>query len=184
MGRPKALAELGGITLLERAVGAAEEAGLEPVVVAKPDSELPDVGCPVVEERAEPRHPIVGMVAALEASPGSRVVILACDCPFVPPPLLATLARGGAPATVLATAGRLHPLIGAYEQSVLAELEPAIAAEAPLTETVEKLGPQLLTGAELSSFGDPDVISFNVNSPADLERAEEILIGSGDRTQG
>lgn len=181
MGRPKALVELGGITLLERAVSAADAAGLEPVVIAKPGSELPEVGCRVIEEPAEPRHPLVGLLAALESAGGSLAVVLACDCPFVPPPLIAALALGDGPATVVATAARLHPLIGAYGPAALPELERALADEAPLTKAVERLGPELLTGAELAAFGDPEVIGFNVNSPADLARAEEILAAAHGR---
>ena len=40
-GAPKALAELGGRTLLERALESVAAAGLEPVVVARQDSPLP-----------------------------------------------------------------------------------------------------------------------------------------------
>ena len=41
MGEPKALVELAGRPLIAHAVSAVADAGLEPVIVAKPDSPVP-----------------------------------------------------------------------------------------------------------------------------------------------
>ena len=68
MGRPKAMVELGGRPMLARVVGTVGSAGLEPIVVAKPDSELPHVDCRVLSEPDQPRHPLTGLVTALSAS--------------------------------------------------------------------------------------------------------------------
>ncbi len=35
------------------------------MVVAKRDSPVPELGVPVIDEPAEPRHPLTGIVAAL-----------------------------------------------------------------------------------------------------------------------
>jgi molybdopterin-guanine dinucleotide biosynthesis protein A len=58
MGAPKALAELAGEPVIARPLAAATAAGLDAVVVAKPDTALPPLGVPVWEEPATPVHPL------------------------------------------------------------------------------------------------------------------------------
>jgi molybdopterin-guanine dinucleotide biosynthesis protein A len=91
MGRPKAPLTLAGRPLIGYPIAAARKAGLEPLVFAKPGSELPPLDCEVLEEPAEPIHPLTGIVAALGHA-GAPVVVLACDMPLVPAALIAELA--------------------------------------------------------------------------------------------
>ena len=56
MGEPKAVVELAGRPLVARVVSTVGSAGLEPIVVAKPDSPLPPLDCRVLSEPSEPRH--------------------------------------------------------------------------------------------------------------------------------
>jgi hypothetical protein len=51
----------------------------------------------------------------------------------------------------------------------------AYEARAPLHEAVREAGATVLPESELARFGDPARLLFNVNSPADLARAEEML---------
>jgi molybdopterin-guanine dinucleotide biosynthesis protein A len=174
MGRPKAMAELAGRPLIAHPIAAVEAAGLEPVVVAKPDSELPELDCKVVREPAEPVHPLTGIVAALRTAAGP-IVVLGCDMPFVPAELVRWLAELPASPAVARAGGRLQPLLARYGT----ELEPPFAATLddpmPLTEAVVALDPRIVGEDELRRFGDPERIAFNVNSPEDLERAERWL---------
>jgi molybdenum cofactor guanylyltransferase len=175
MGRPKAVVELAGRPLVSYPVEAIADAGLEPLVVAKPDSELPALDCRVVREGAEPIHPLAGLVAALEAAGSRPVVALACDMPFVPPELLSWLAGVPDSIAVAFAAGRVHPLLGRYAPDVAPLFAAALDDPMPLTEAVVSLDPRIVGERELERFGDPDRIAFNVNSAADLERAEELL---------
>jgi molybdopterin-guanine dinucleotide biosynthesis protein A len=178
MGRPKALVELAGRPLIAHALSAVERASLEPIVVAKPYSPLPPLSCRVVREPAEPTHPLRGVVSALAESAGRPVVALACDMPLVPAPLLALLARLDATAAVVEAAGRVQSLLARYEPAVAAALEDAMAAGAPAQEAVAGLDPRMIGEEELARFGEPGLICLNVNTPADLERAEAVL-GTG-----
>lgn len=175
LGGEKALAELGGEPLVAWPLAAVAAAGLEPVVVAKPGTELPPLGCRVLREPAEPRHPLCGIVAALREAGGRPVVAVACDMPFVAPALLAALAAAEEPLVVPELGGETHPLLARYGPELLPELEAALAREEPLRRTVESLAPRLLGEQELARFGDPELLLFNVNDEADLERAEELL---------
>lgn len=175
MGRSKALVELSGRPLIAYPLEAIAAAGLEPLVVAKPDSELPALDCRVVRERPEPVHPLAGLVAALEAAGSRPVVALGCDMPFVPPDLLAWLAAVPDSIAVAFAAGRVHPLLGRYAPDVGRLFAAVLDDPMPLTEAVVSLDPRLLGDQELRRFGDPEQITFNVNSPEDLEHAQELL---------
>jgi molybdopterin-guanine dinucleotide biosynthesis protein A len=175
MGRSKAMVELGGRPLIAYPLEAIAAAGLEPVVVAKPDSELPPLDCRVVREAHEPVHPLAGLVAALEAADGRPVIALACDLPFVPAELLAWLAHLPDAVAVTFAAGRLHPLLARYASEVGRLFASALPDPMPLTEAVVSLDPRIVSEQEVGRFGDPERIAFNVNSPEDLERARELL---------
>lgn len=173
MGTPKAAIELGGVTLGERAARALRGAGLEVAWVAKEGDALPGPADPVWVESRPERHPLAGILEALERA-GGAVVVIACDMPFVASALVADLAaRTG---TVVPEAGgRLHPLLARYDPGAAEALAAAYDSRAPLHAAVRAAGATVLPESELARFGDPARLLFNVNSPADLARAEQLL---------
>jgi molybdopterin-guanine dinucleotide biosynthesis protein A len=175
MGTAKALVELAGRPLISHPLAAVADASLEPVVVAKPESPLPELVCRVVREPAEPAHPLRGIVSALEESRGRAVIALACDMPLVPPALLEWLAGLDGGVVVPRVGERLQPLLARYEPAVAGALGDALERDAAVHEAVVALEPRVVAEDELARFGDPELISLNVNTPADLERAEAAL---------
>jgi molybdopterin-guanine dinucleotide biosynthesis protein A len=125
-------------------------------------------------------HPLVGIVTALEQADGRAVLACACDLPFLTPALVAHVAAIAAPLVVPRTSDRLHPLLGRYTPGLLPELREALARDAPLHETLLVLDPAILGEQELRAFGDPERLLFNVNTSADLERAEALLATSAE----
>ncbi|HEY0317758.1 MAG TPA: NTP transferase domain-containing protein [Solirubrobacterales bacterium] len=175
LGGAKATAELGGRPLIRHPLAALRAAGLESIVVAKPDTELPALDCEVVLEPESPRHPLCGIVAALRRADGRALVVVACDMPLAAPALLAELAAAAEPLVVPAPGGRTQPLQARFGAELLPALEEALAREEPLRRTVESLGGRELGDAELARFGDPDRLFLNVNDEGDLRRAERAL---------
>ena len=169
MGAPKAGLPVGGGTLIERPIATLEAAGLEVVVVAKPDSVLPALAVERWSEPATPRHPLCGIVAALERA-GRPIVVIACDMPFVPATLVTQLAASSAAALVPSLGGSLEPLVARYDPAVLHALRAALERQAPLRRAVADLEPETIDDAELARHGDPRRIFANVNSPGDLAR--------------
>jgi molybdopterin-guanine dinucleotide biosynthesis protein A len=176
MGAPKALALLGGRPLLERPLAAAAEAGFDAVVVAKAATPLPELAVPVWHEPAEPRHPLAGLVAALERA-GRPVIAVACDQPWVSAALLERLAAAepAAAAAALRVAGLLEPLPARYAPRALPHLRAALAAEAPLRRALAALEPAVLSAADLRGLGDPARLVAGINTPAALAEAERAL---------
>jgi molybdenum cofactor guanylyltransferase len=175
IGGAKATVELGGRPLISWPLAAVEAAGLEPVVVAKPDSELPPLPCRAIREPARPRHPACGLLTALRYAGERPLVAVGCDMPFLSPALLAWLASAADPLVVPALDGRPQPFPGRYASSHLPALEAAVADGRALHATLNSAEPRAISAAELARFGDPTRLCFNVNTPADLRRAERML---------
>jgi molybdopterin-guanine dinucleotide biosynthesis protein A len=173
MGSPKAGVELAGRPLIEHALAAARLARLSPVVVARGDSELPAVRAAVLVEPDGPRHPLNGIVAALEHA-REPLVVLACDLPLVPADLLAELARRRAP-FAMPLSPRPQPLVARYSPGLLPRLRAALAGEEPMTRLALELGGDGLEEPELRGFGEPERMFLNVNDPGELAAAERLL---------
>jgi molybdenum cofactor guanylyltransferase len=165
MGSPKALVELAGRPLIAWAIAAAQDAGLETVVVAKPGSRLPALAVPVWPEPEQPSHPLTGVIAALEAAAPRAVVVLACDMPFVPPQLLARLARLDA----LAAAPPGEGFPARYASAALPVLRAGLEREAPLRAVLAELAP-----VEVAAGGAEHAL-LGINDPAALARAAALL---------
>lgn len=175
LGGAKATVELAGRPLLSYPLAAFAAAGIEPLVVAKAETELPSLECPVLCEPEAPRHPLTGIVAALREAGERPLVVIACDMPLAAPALLAELAAAPEPLVVPAPGGRAQPLQARYSAALLPALEAALERREPLRRTVEALSPRLLDDGELARFGDPERLFLNVNDALDLRRAAGIL---------
>jgi molybdopterin-guanine dinucleotide biosynthesis protein A len=139
-------------------------------VVCKRDTVLPDLpGVERWEEPDEPRHPLTGIVHALERA-GGPVLVCAADMPYVTADacrsLIAAGGAGHAAAAVAVAAGRLQPVLGMYAPAALDVLRAAPEDEA-LTATIEALDPVRVAL--------PPRVVQNVNTPEELAEAEEQL---------
>jgi molybdopterin-guanine dinucleotide biosynthesis protein A len=139
-------------------------------IVAKPGTELPPLEG--VErwddEPAEPRHPLTGIVHALERAGGEPVLVCAADMPFLTPEALSTLmaAGGSAQAAVAVSGGVLQPVLAVYAPAALDSLRRA-QPDAPLTRTVEALDP--------ARVALPPPLTRSVDTEEDLQAAEREL---------
>jgi molybdopterin-guanine dinucleotide biosynthesis protein A len=118
-GSPKALVELDGETFYDRGRRVLAEACDEVLVVGKA-GELP---FEVIDDGAEIRAPIAGVVAGLRAATNDVVVFLPVDCPRVTADVLRAFGAACRDAAVPATG----PLPGAWAKSALPVLEARLA---------------------------------------------------------
>jgi molybdopterin-guanine dinucleotide biosynthesis protein A len=171
IGGAKALLALRGRPLISYPLAAFADAGIEAVVVAKSDSRLPPLEVPVWHEPDEPRHPLRGIVTALERADGRPLVVCGCDMPFVTAQLLSHLSEREEPLVVPRAGDRLHPLIARYGPTLLGALRQALQQPQAMHEVITKLEPAILDEDELREFGNPERLLFNVNTREDLARA-------------
>jgi molybdenum cofactor guanylyltransferase len=159
---------LAGRPLIAYPAGALAEVCERVAVVCKRATELPELpGVERWEEPDEPRHPLTGIVHALEQA-GAPVLVCAADMPFVTADACRSLiqAAGAAPAVVATAESVLTPTFGLYAPAAL-ELLRAAPADAPLTRTVEALDP--------ARVALPPLLVSSVNTPEELAAAEELL---------
>ena len=154
-GSPKALAHLGGETFVDRARRVLAEACDEVLVVGKA-GELP---FEVIDDAADVRAPIAGVVAGLRAAANDVVVFLPVDCPRVTAEVVRALGDACRDAAVPQTG----PLPGAWAKSALPVLEHRLAhGPLALYRAYEDLD---VATVEI----DPQLLA-DVDTPGDLER--------------
>ncbi len=118
-GSPKALAPFRGETLAERGWRILHEACDEVLAVGKEADGL-DLPFPVLDDGADERAPVFGVIAGLRAASSEICVVLPVDCPLVTPGVLRSLAEArGVPHT--------GPLPGAYPKDLVPELESRVS---------------------------------------------------------
>jgi aminoglycoside 6-adenylyltransferase len=119
-GSPKALALFRGETLAERGWRILHEVCDEVLVVGKTADGL-ELPFPVIDDGAEARAPVYGVVAGLRAAANDTCLVLPVDCPLVTADgLHALVEHRGVPQS--------GPLPGVYTRSMLELLEQRVAA--------------------------------------------------------
>lgn len=106
--------QLAGQPLISYPVRAIVEAGLEPFVIAKAATELPEMDARVVQDEPKDHHPLYGVIAALRVARGRPVLVIACDMPLVSAELLAWLA-GLSTTAIVRLAASCSPCSGAMK---------------------------------------------------------------------
>src|SRR5690349_13497485 len=89
MGRDKALLQIDGISLVERAAQTLRAVADTVIVVAdRPNKYVFDDGTPVLGDKYPGMGPLGGLLTGLDAAGAGCHFALACDMPFVQPELL------------------------------------------------------------------------------------------------
>jgi molybdopterin-guanine dinucleotide biosynthesis protein A len=180
MGRDKAVLQIGGRTLLQRAVETIRAAGGEPLVIGRPRPECEVAGASQTDEAPSagaPAGPLAALRHGLAVCGTSRALALACDLPLVPSEMARCLiARAErCDAVVPRAAGMLQVLAAAYTRGCLPEFDRRLAGgSSSIHECLGGVALEVLEGADLEPFGGPEIF-LNVNTPEDLLRAEAIL---------
>src|SRR6266852_5961599 len=179
-GVPKGLLAVGGRRILDRVVASVQAVtGALPLLIAnapgasawRPDlNTIPD---------ARPGLGSLGGIYTAVAAGTEPVLCVAWDMPFVPEALLRALIDGAKAenydAFLPESSGRrgLEPLCAVYGPACGPAIERRLARgdlRAIGFHADVKVG--TLPLERVRALGDPDLLFFNVNTPADLERAE------------
>lgn len=176
MGRDKAAIELGGVALATRL--ARLLAALCDEVLLVGGAAPPDAPGRAIADPDGPRCALRGLVAALEAARGERVLVVATDLPLVTAVLLRGIAGPSEADAVVPRPGpKPQPLCAVYRRA------PALAAARdrlargllPVRGLLDVLRVEWVEGERLRAL-DPDASALvNVNTPDDLARAEALL---------
>ena len=183
LGRDKAVEPFAGEPLLRRVIRrAAAGVNSDAVIVVVADAARA-AALPLAPEQrtaidAFPgRGPLGGIYTGLAAARTDWSLVVACDLPFLSPPLLQHLAglRDGVDAIAPVIDGRPEPTHALYSR----RCRPAIAAriqagQIKAADLFDDVAVRYVDETEIRRF-DPDLRSFfNINRPADLARALEL----------
>ena len=186
LGVPKAMARVGGLTLIERALRAVEP-WCDAIVVAAPPAIEFDESCyRRIEDAAGPRSPLAGVVGGFESVAHERAFVLGADFPLVEPAtILAILDRLSDRSAVIPMPGGIpQPLAAAYSARAESEMAARFrAGEHSVILSVMPLDPSLVPDQELAEWEGGTESFLNVNTAEDLARAESVL-ASRERARG
>jgi molybdopterin-guanine dinucleotide biosynthesis protein A len=181
LGRDKASEPLLGVPLLRRVIDSLAGLVDELVVVGRRDQDLEWARTSkvrIVSEVYPDSGPAGGLYTGLESIAAPVALAVACDMPLLQPPLMAALLAlvRGHQAVVPVSDGQLQPLCAVYRKSCLDRIQAEIeAGNLKLVSIVERLDAHYVERDVWRKY-DPDGLSFsNLNSEADLRRAESIL---------
>lgn len=177
MGQNKLWLKIGNVTLLDRVHDALVSCCEEILIVgAKGDT---PAGVRRISDVRPGEGPLAGIEAGLLAARHRAVFVTAADMPFLTVGfvefLLSRLSTRLS-AVIPVFEDRPHPLCAVYGR----EVQPVVSAALDrgvrsVRELLRALPEVCYIEEELLRFGDPNLLLMNVNSPADLARAQDAL---------
>ncbi len=182
MGRPKAVLEVGGRTIIERTVGELQRVTDDIVVVAAPENaqeakfEIP-AGVRIVRDDREYQGPMLALARGLDVAACDVAFACSCDLPLLNGSVAAALVAilGDYDAVIPHVAGKLQPLHAVYRKRCSDALR-ALAArgEQRLAAIADAVRTRRVTERDLRRL-DPALRSFiNVNTPGALQLARRL----------
>jgi len=175
-GQPKGLQVVEGTRIIDRVAAALRGAADELLLVAndpEADAWLPGVRTVADVRRGE--GALGGLHAALSHAAGQAVLVVAWDMPFASAGLLRALRAAGergydAVVPESETSGRgVEPLCAWYAPTCLPAIEQCLdTGDRRVVSFFEHVRMLHLPAAEVSQYGEPKRIFFNVNRPDDL----------------
>jgi molybdopterin-guanine dinucleotide biosynthesis protein A len=121
--------------------------------------------------------PLGGLHAALTAARGDRVLLVACDMPFLSSPFLAHLLSLANDVDIVVPQSErgYHPLCAVYSTACLAPAAARLAdGRLKMRELLDAMRTRVVPIDEIRRFGDPDRLLANVNTPADYADLEAL----------
>ena len=174
-GQDKSRLVVEGRTIITRQVGILQQVADTIVIVANDAGRFTDLGLPVYADRVPGAGAIGGIDAALHATTADRIIVVACDLPFLHAGVLGRLIdlAGRGDGAWVRTPRGIEPLLACYRPSARVHVRAAIEAghlKASALGTVLSMAELGLE--ELAAFGSPDRLLANINTPGDYARVQ------------
>lgn len=182
IGADKAFLQVGGKPLLAWTLDALAGVCPETIIIADDVERYAQFGLPVYPDIIPRRGALGGLYTALVRAPRDRVLVVACDMPFLNRALLRYMMdlASGYDAVVPRLPQGVEPLHAVYAQKCADAILPALErGERRIISFFPQIDVRYLEAVEIAAL-DPDFRSFfNVNTPADLEAIHRILETAG-----
>jgi molybdopterin-guanine dinucleotide biosynthesis protein A len=181
-GDLKAFAKVHGEPIIDRVVRALDRVADDVVIIANDQAAYAPLGLSIRSDETTDGGPLAGLLTALKWAKERKcdgVLTVACDMPFASAPLLRTLAETAAETkadAVLPESGGkrgVEPLCAYYSTNCIRALQAAIErGDYRMIAFHDDVRLARLALSEVQSFGDPETLFMNVNTPDELADAE------------
>lgn len=175
MGFNKALADLGGRTMIETIVQQARSMAEDIIVVADdPEPYHFLEGVRFTGDSFPGGGPLAGVHGGLSAATAGRAFVVACDMPFFSPPLalrMAALLPSHDLVVPRLNSGLWEPMHAVYGKSCLGPMERFMNEQGgrQMFGFYPAIRVREVPEDEVRLFGDPGRLFFNINTPAELK---------------
>ena len=176
-GVRKATLTVGGTSIIDRQLAVLRTLAA-PVMLVTSAQAPRDAELTIVRDEYPDHGALGGIYTAIVASPHERMLVVACDMPFLNAAFLAHLAGIDADLVIPRTSRGYEPLCAIYSRACAPSIRERLtrgeleASRLPDGVRVAEVGPETVAAY------DPDGLLFvNVNTPHDYERAKEVLGG-------
>jgi molybdopterin-guanine dinucleotide biosynthesis protein A len=170
-GRPKSFVEVGGRRIIDRQLDVMRPMFGELILCANDPPLYQEFGLPIVSDAVRGQGPLAGILAVLEAMRAPRVVVVACDMPYITEAALRALIDApDADAVLPVTDGRPDPLFARYTRAcagpIRKRLEKGVRKVVSFLDDVKVY---VLPDEQLRAL-DPGLrFLANCNAPEDLQ---------------
>lgn len=186
-GENKALLRVGGVRILDRLFEVYRQVFDEIILVTNNPVEFLEWDALIVSDIFPFRSSLTGVHAGLFYASHPFAFFSACDTPFLKKAIVEAVLEQIDPADDLVipqTSAGFEPLCAAYSKRCLKVVEDHLKAGKLKIQLALQKGRIKKIPEERLREKDPQLISFfNVNTPADLTRAEQML-AAGSTTEG
>jgi len=176
-GAPKALMELGGRRIIDRAVTVVREVVDDVLVVTNTPELYRFLGLPMVPDVFPDHGSLGGLYSGLAAARGDAAFTVACDMPFLRADV-ARLVVGRAPEAdvVIPRVGeQFETLHAVYGKHCLGPMEERLrAGRLRIVGFFGEVRVLEIPESAIARYADPTVVFMNVNTPEELERARTL----------
>ncbi len=174
-GQDKGRLVVSGRTIIIRQVEVLQRVASELLVVAQDPARFGDLPVRVVPDRSAGLGAIGGIDAALHATSCDRVIVVACDLPFLTSALLDHLVQLSAErdGAWIRTERGVEPLVACYHTRARDRVARYIDAGGRRASALGGLLDMAeLTSPDLDQFGEPARLLANINTPDDYARVQ------------
>lgn len=181
LGRDKVLEVVGESTLLQRVISRISFLNSDIIVVTAEKRFLPEVDYPrlkIIADAYPGKGSLGGIYSGLAASHLSHNLVVACDMPFLSQALIRYMTQLADDFDIVVPrVGNLfEPLHAIYSKDCLEPIERLLKKGTLKVDALFGLVKvRYVEAAEINDFDPKRLSFFNVNTEADLEKAQEIV---------
>jgi molybdopterin-guanine dinucleotide biosynthesis protein A len=176
-GRNKSSLPVGGRSILDRQIAALRPLTDRITIVANTPARFRTSGLPVVRDVLPGAAALGGIYTALACATTEYVLVIACDMPFLTGRFLEHLAdrAQGADLAIPRPPDGYQPMCACYARTCREPIRTRIAlGTLRIQDLVADVRTREIGPDELAAFDPDGRLFFNVNTPADYERAQQL----------